>query len=142
MCVFIYITFMTYKIHFSGNVEESNTKYLHRRVVLGYVPSSLRSCCQAGGSQQYPEMIHSFLLTQSIPISTNYYVSGMFPACSVCVCSIWSSNHINCTIWFNFCPSIWKYKSKKKEAMQEYSFGIGEHTCMMLLFFFFLVCFS
>jgi len=65
-------------------LKSSNMEYMHRRVVLRYVPS-LRSSCVAGSSWQHPEKSHSFLLTQSIPISANCYINGKFSACSLCV---------------------------------------------------------
>lgn len=57
---------------------------MHRGVVLRYVASSLRSSCEAGSSEWHPEMIHSFLLFQCIPISVNFYMNSMFPACFLC----------------------------------------------------------
>lgn len=66
-------------------LKSNNMECMQRRVVLSYVPSSLRSSCEAGSSKQHPEMIHSFLLNQFIPISANYFINGMFSACSLCV---------------------------------------------------------
>lgn len=68
----------------SVTLKSSSVECMNRGVVFGYVPSSLRSSYQAG-SQQYTEIIHSFLITQSIPISANYCVTGMFPACPLYV---------------------------------------------------------
>lgn len=96
-------------------LKSNNMECMQRRVVLSYVPSSLRSSCEAGSSKQHPEMIHSFLLNQFIPISANYFINGMFSTCSLslCIFSIWTSTDTTRTIWFNFCPSIQKYISKE-----------------------------
>lgn len=129
MCVFIYITYLLLMKDTSVvTLKSKNMECMHRKVVLKYVPSSLRSSCQAGGSKQHPEMIHSFLLSQTIPVSANYYINGIFfSMLSVCVFNIWTSVDTNRTIWLNFSPSVQKYVSKKMGPCRNI-FDIGKQS--------------
>lgn len=121
MCVFIYMTYFLLRKDTSVVMLKSKSmECMHRRVVLRYVPPSLRSSCQAGGSKQHPEMIHSFLLTQSIPMSANYYINGMFSAYSLCV-------YLTFGLWLNFCPIHLEYIYKKMGQCGN-MFDIGEQT--------------
>lgn len=117
MCVFIY---MTYFVHMKDTsvvmLRSKSMECMHRRVVLRYVPSSLRSSCQAASRND------SFLSSNSVysHFSKLLHKWHVFSILSVCLFSIWTtaqflSNpfriHIqeNGTMW-EYVRYWWEYK--------------------------------